>query len=149
MNPQALASVMVNDAIAGSCGRVVNMHDIDKVVEIGACREWLMDEDYEMPWSIKSDFEVSGCGFGFCLRLLGRDRDSEMQDIGRLWRECHDDIMLMLKEEYDKVTTSQGRPKRGEKRGPDSRHLWKRRKKMRDAIAYTTQMIEESRKYYV
>ena len=149
MNPFALANVMVKDAVAGSCGRAINFEGIDKVVEMGACREWILLADETLPGTMTSDMEVSEYGFGFCLNLLGRDLDNEMQDIGRQWKNCHDEIMSFLEEEYAKVTTPPGRPRNGEKRNPEDRKLWRRRKKMRDAIAYTTKMVEESRKYYV
>ena len=149
MNPVMLAGVMVNDAIAGSCGRAINFRGIDKVIEIGACREWILLADKSVPGTMLNDMDLSGYGFGFCLNLLGRNLDDEMQNIGREWKNCHEDIMSFLEEEYAKVTTPTGRPKKGETRNPEDRKTWRRRGKMRDAIAYTTKVIEESRKHYV
>jgi hypothetical protein len=160
MSAEGILSMLrqiVADAVSESCGQSPEMSKREKksakIAGIGLAREWLMAGENPVPPGerLLADQDlIAGCGFGFCLGALGLDFGAEMKRIGRKWAEADEVIIKMLELEYAKYRKRPpGAPVIGNELPLEVRETSaSERTAVLDAIAFTSGVIERSRKYY-
>lgn len=100
--PHRIASILVFDAIKKSC--LTNDLSTDRVATSLAMleyfhesRRWIMDMDDTPPATDLGGGWAASFGCGFCLDLLGIDRDAFVSGVSLMWRERDDKIKDAIK----------------------------------------------------